>query len=113
MATGAFFNVLESGPRFRNDKRTAAAAERAAGTEQGVLFTQMPQGMERYLRYVETARQRHPVQGFDIRKLFAEFNARDMDLAVNERVKDEGIVRARRIADGEHLLHVSQPSTIC
>jgi hypothetical protein len=73
------------------------------------VLAQAAEGMVRYLGDVEPVRKRHPVQCFDINKLFLELNARDTDFAMNERVEYVRIVRARRIADGKHPCHNASP----
>ena len=112
MAIVAVFQVRQGRPRSRHDERAAAPAERAAGTEQRILFAQMAQGVIGDLGEVEPALERQAVQRLHVLEPFPELDARDVDLAVDEGVEDERVVRAGRIAYGERLCHPSRVPSV-
>ena len=68
----AVLQVRKLRPGPGDDERTAAPAERAAGTEQGIVLAKMAQRMVGDLGEVQPAIERHAVQGFHILELFAK-----------------------------------------
>src|SRR5512143_1186374 len=91
---GAFFQIRETDARPGDDERTAAPAERSAGAEQRIAFTQMAKGMVRNFGNIEFVVERQTVERLHVFKLFAELDTRDVHSPVNERIENKRVVRA-------------------
>src|SRR5512143_481865 len=91
---GAFFQIRETDARPGDDERTAAPAERSAGAEQRITFTQMAKGVVRNLGNIEFVVERKAIESLHVFKLFAKLNTPDVHSPVDERIENKCVVRA-------------------
>src|SRR5512143_2033609 len=96
---GAVLQVRKRNPRFGDEEGPTAPSERTTGAKQSIAFTQMSNGVVRYLGKVQLAFERHLIKRLHVFEPFPELDTGDPHFPVDERIENKRIVRAGRIAN--------------